>query len=89
MIEGLKPLQDILTISGEHAGVHLLLTFRNGRTEAELIRRAAEEDIRIYGMSDYRIRERGNEPPTILLGYANLTEEQIREAVKILESCFR
>ncbi len=89
LIEGLKPLQDILTISGEHAGVHLLLTFRNGRTEAELIRRAAEEDIRIYGMSDYRIRERGNEPPTILLGYANLTEEQIREAVKILESCFR
>ena len=85
LLDGLKPMSDILTVSGEHAGVHLLLTFRNGMTEEELIKRAAKEEIRVYGLSDYRIRETGEEKPTILLGYANLTEEQIRDAVKILE----
>lgn len=89
LIEGLRPLSDILSISGEHAGVHLLLTFQNGRREEELIGMAAEEDIRVYAMSDYRIRECKNEKATILLGYANLTEEQIREAAKILNMCFR
>ncbi len=89
LLDGLKPMSDILTVSGEHAGVHLLLTFRNGMTEGELVERAAKEEIRVYGLSDYRIRETGEEKPTILLGYANLTEEQIRDAVKILEGCFR
>ncbi len=89
LLEGLKPMSDILAISGEHAGVHLLLTFENGMEEEELIERAEREDIRVYGMSDYRIRKNGEERPTILLGYANLTEEQIGEAVKLLNRCWR
>ncbi|MCI8666399.1 MAG: PLP-dependent aminotransferase family protein [Dorea sp.] len=89
LLEGLKPMWDILTVSGEHAGVHLLLTFQNGLTETELIQRAAKEDVRVYGLSDYWIGETKEEKPTILLGYANLTEGQIEEAVEILERCFR
>ncbi len=89
LLEGLKSMSDILTISGENAGVHLLLTFRNGMTEKELIERAGKEDIRVYGLSEYRIRKDREEKPTILLGYANLTEEQIREALGILNRCFR
>lgn len=89
LLEGLKSMSDILTISGENAGVHLLLTFRNGMTEKELVERAGKEDIRVYGLSEYRIRKDREEKPTILLGYANLTEEQIREALGILNRCFR
>ena len=89
LLEGLRLMSDILDVSGEHAGVHLLLTFHNGLSETELIQRAAKEDVRVYGLSDYRIRQALEEKPTILLGYANLTEEQIREAVEILERCFR
>ena len=89
LIEELKPLLDICTISGEHAGVHLLLTFANGLTEKELIRRAQEKDIRVYGLSDYMIRYPKESSHTVLLGYANLTEEQIREAVRILTGCWR
>ena len=88
LLDGLKPMSDILTVSGEHAGVHLLLTFRNGMTEGELVERAAKEDIRVYGLSDYRIRETGKEKPTILLGYANLTEEKIREGCARLKAAW-
>ena len=76
LIEELRPMADICTISGENAGVHLLLTFQNGMAEEELIDRAARADIRVYGLSDYRIRENCEEKATILLGYANLTEVQ-------------
>lgn len=88
LIEELRPMADICTISGENAGVHLLLTFQNGMTEEELIDRAAKEDIRVYGLSDYRIRENCEEKATILLGYANLTEDQIREAARLLRDCW-
>ena len=89
LIGELKPLMDICSISGEHAGVHLLLSFRNKMTEEELIKRAAMADIRVYGLSDYRIKEKKEDKATILLGYANLSEEQIRSAVRLLITCWR
>lgn len=80
LIEELRPLLDFCQISGEHAGVHLLLTFQKEISEQELIRAAAKKEIRVYGLSDYCIEKSHQRRPTILLGYANLTETQIREA---------
>ena len=54
----------------------------------ELIKLAKEKNIRIYGMSEYYIEKRDSENPTILLGYANLTEEEIREALNELKKVF-
>ena len=88
LIEELKPVSELCSISGEHAGVHLLLTFENGMTEEELIQKAKERDIRVYGLSDYCIGAEDRTEPTILLGYANLTEEQIKEAIGILRKCW-
>ena len=97
LIEELHPLLGKCSISGEHAGVHLLLTFRGEKTEEELIQEAARAGVRVYGLSDYRIggeqaggREEQKERhgATILLGYANLTEEQIEKAVGILVKCW-
>ncbi len=83
LIKGLAPLTGRCRISGEHAGVHLLLTFDGGEDEEELIRLAGREGIRVYGLSDYII-EGKPEKATILLGYANLSEEEIKEAAGIL-----
>lgn len=83
LIKGLAPLAGRCKISGEHAGVHLLLTFGGDVTEEELIQRAKKEGIRVYGMSDYMIGEK-KEDATVLLGYANLSEKEIQEAAEIL-----
>lgn len=88
LIDALRPLLGICHISGEHAGVHLLLTFENGKTEEELILRAEERGIKVYGLSDYRICKDAAARPTVLLGYANLSEEQIKDAVSILAECW-
>lgn len=83
LIKGLQPLANMCRISGEHAGVHLLLTFDGKVTEEALIGKAREAQIKVYGLSDYIIGEKKKEA-TVLLGYANLSEDEIREAAEIL-----
>lgn len=87
----LKKMGDSFQISGEHAGVHLLLRFEDGRKEEELIRKAKESGIRVYGLSQYCIKPDKNEEgqATILLGYANMSEEAIREAAALLKTAWK
>lgn len=84
LLLGLKPLETRCRISGEHAGVHLLLTFQNGEKESTLIEKAEKADVKVYGLSDYYTEDSKEGAATILLGYANMKEEEIRDAVKIL-----
>ena len=58
-------------------------------SEQELIQAAAEEGIRVYGLSDYQIHPGKEDQATILLGYANLTEGEIREAAGRLVEVWR
>ena len=71
-------------IAGEYAGVHLLMSFADHVSESELVRRAENAEVKVYGLSDYCIGE-NHRSATILLGYANLSEEEIREATAILK----
>ncbi len=86
LLEELKKFHDICKVHGENAGVHVLLTFTNGMTEAEAIRRAADESVTIYGLSRYYVGEaKQPEAATVILGYANMPEEEIRQAVERLQ----
>ena len=102
LLEELKYFQDICTVSGENAGVHVLLTFHNGMTEEEAVRRAAESGIGVYGLSRYFIdgkimgrclaKEWSGTPQvcshTVILGYANVPEEAIHDAVRRLRDAW-
>lgn len=85
----LKTFQKICTISGENAGVHILLHFVGDMTEEELIRKAAEKGVRVYGLSQYYIDPPDGLKPTIMLGYANISEAKMKEAVKLLEEAWK
>lgn len=88
LLGSLKSLQDRCGISGENAGVHLLLQFKNGMTEETLIQLAAECGVKVYGLSEYYIEPQNSTQATILLGYANMNEEKIKEAVEILDKAW-
>ena len=51
LLSCLKEIDADFTVSGENAGVHLLLHFHNGKTEEEMIRSAAEKNVKVYGLS--------------------------------------
>ena len=86
LISSLRKMKEILEISGENAGVHLLLHFKTDNSEKDLIEKAAKQGVRVYGLSEYCVKD--NEDSTgkavILLGYANMNEERIRVAVQLL-----
>ena len=79
----------LFRISGEHAGVHLLLHVLNGMTEEELIGRAKTRGIRVYGLSEYYVEPQKKAGATVLLGYANMSEEKIVKAVSLLAKAWK
>lgn len=82
----LKDLESEFDIKGEYAGLHVLLINKKGRTEGWLLERAREVGVGVYGISAYFIHPQHNVcPPTIVLGYANLNEEQIKTGITLLK----
>ncbi len=85
----LKELESRFAIAGENAGLHVLLTHKGGMEEAELEQRAAEAGVKVYGLSRYFIHPEHNRyPSTVVLGYANLTEGEIRDGVRRLKKAW-
>lgn len=86
LLTALRPLEKDFLVSGEYAGLHLLLTHRRA-PERELVRLAGEAGARVYGLSSYFIGEpeKGNGSRTVLLGYASLTEKEILQGAERLK----
>lgn len=86
LMSALKPLIDSerCTISGENAGVHLLLHFHGRTSEEQLIEQARQQGIKVYGLSEYYVETDKKGEPTIILGYATMDEEKIKTAAEIL-----
>lgn len=83
----LKPLEKRFEITGEFAGLHVLLKDRKKETERSLLEKAAEKGVRVYGLSGFYMEEsQAKETSTIVLGYAGLTEEKIRRGVELLRN---
>lgn len=90
LLAAIRPLEQDFDISGEYAGIHILMTGKRGQQEEELIRRAAEAGVRVYGLSSYYIHPEHNlHPATVVLGYASLSMEQIDAGARLLLDCWR
>ncbi|MBC5688284.1 PLP-dependent aminotransferase family protein [Mediterraneibacter sp. NSJ-55] len=94
LLNCLKETKIKCSISGENAGVHLLLHFSD-MEEAVLIEKAAQRGIKVYGLSEYFVGDRKEKEEqmrkkeaVILLGYANMGEQKIQEAVKLLKEAW-
>lgn len=87
----LREMKGDFTVSGENAGVHLLLHFTGRVSEKEMIERAAEAGVKVYGLSEYCVEKKEDvkeDETVILLGYANMGEEKICQAVRLLEKAW-
>ncbi|MGG3522084.1 PLP-dependent aminotransferase family protein [Bacillus pseudomycoides] len=70
-------------VIGEDSGLHILLKVHNKMLEEELIKRAAENSIKVYPVSMY-YKEGTTSKNTVLLGFAILSEAEIEEAIQLL-----
>ena len=84
------------TVSGAHAGMHLLVTANNGLSASEMKLRAAAMGIRVYTLKELTIREERMGLPahlakdrTVVLGFGGLKTDELRAGLRILRSCWR
>lgn len=84
LLQTLKIFHDRIIIEGEHAGLHLVVYFKTSLTEKELLDLAAGNGIRLYGLNRHYITPNTGTLPGILLGYANLSEEEIKKGTLAL-----
>lgn len=87
LLECLQSFEKRFVISGEHSGLHLLLTTRGTDSEEELLQKAAEKGVRVYGLSE-SIVEATPERATVLLGFGGLTPEEIVEGTRLLREAW-
>ena len=84
-----EEMSEICSCFGEHVGIHLLLRFHNGISEDEAVERAKSAGIRVYGLSEFFVQEKKETEAVVLIGYATLTEEEIKEALQILSRIWK
>ncbi len=89
LVSCINSLLPYVEITGDSAGLHLLLNVHNGMDEKELEQRAADYQVKIYGITRYY-----SQPPeepreaTLLLGFATLNLEEIPKAVTLLKEAW-
>lgn len=80
------------TISGENAGLHILLTSRKHIPEKKLTEAAAREGVKVYGISKDCMRKESAEGlsygGTVLLGYGALEEQELEKGIQLLKKAW-
>lgn len=89
MLEELEDFAEDFTVTGENAGLHLLLTARRGQTERGLVEAAQSKGVRVYGLSENLVGTTGEYPgDTVLLGYGGLGQEDIKKGLALLRQAW-
>ncbi|MGN1148740.1 MAG: PLP-dependent aminotransferase family protein [Lachnospiraceae bacterium] len=96
LLQELKPFHKKFRISGEHAGLHLLLICRDENiAEQELVRRASEVGVKVYALSDACMEGEAEGQDhiwhghaTVILGYGGMKIEEIREGMAKLKQAW-
>jgi GntR family transcriptional regulator/MocR family aminotransferase len=89
VMECLRPFQKAFAIRGEYAGLHVLLEDKRGYGEERLAALAKQADCKVYAMSDYRIDRASQQKATMIIGYADLSEEQIVQGMERLKNAWQ
>lgn len=72
-----------VTIRGVAAGLHLVALLPRGADERQVVRAAADRDVRLYPLGTYWQKRPKRAPHGLVLGYAHLTEAEIDDGVAV------
>ena len=85
LIEYLKnAFNDNVTISGDSTGLYVVADFQNIDFSEDLMKKIHQQNIRIYRVEDHAIIK-GKHTNKIILGYGNLTTDEIKVGVERLK----
>ncbi|MED3561287.1 PLP-dependent aminotransferase family protein [Bacillus xiapuensis] len=77
-----------VVITGDQAGMHILISVPLSKSEDQLKQIAAKDNIAIYPVSDYLLSPIENKYPTFLLGFGGIPFDQIEKGIHQLMKCW-
>ena len=83
-----REMGDRVTIIGGEAGLHLLVSVNDDRSQEELIAAAAEQGVRVYPTKRYWDGEPLSYPNAVLLGYSSIGREAVPEGIARLRKAW-
>jgi GntR family transcriptional regulator / MocR family aminotransferase len=75
-------------ITGDQAGMHILISLPLSKSEERLKKVAAESSIAIYPVTDYLLKPIEYKYPTFLLGFGGIPLEKIEDGIHQLMQCW-
>jgi len=82
-----KEFGDAITISGTDTGMHLHVTVRNGMKEPELLAKALENGVKVYGTDRMRLLGPAY-PASVMIGFSAIAFEDIAPGVLALRKAW-
>ncbi|KAB0442684.1 MocR-like pyridoxine biosynthesis transcription factor PdxR [Lysinibacillus fusiformis] len=79
---------DKMKIYGDSGGLHLLLEPNNNMSEDELIEKATIKGVKVYPTSIFYATPSEELAPKVMLGFANLNEEEIFQGIELLNKAW-
>lgn len=73
-----------LSIQGDEAGLHFILTIDTNILEKELIDRLKQKSIEVRGLHDFSIKHLPTHKPKLVIGYSGIPLNDIEKAIKYL-----
>jgi GntR family transcriptional regulator/MocR family aminotransferase len=74
-------------ITGRAAGLHLVMWLPPGTDAAQVVETAAARDLRVADLQGYRAVADPDAPPALVIGYGNIPDTAVPDAVRILATC--
>lgn len=81
IMKRLKPYETELTVSGEQAGMHFVLTVTNGRTLDDCLKRAKTRDLKIEPMKTY---DKNHTDVSFVIGFGSIPFSQLESHMDVL-----
>lgn len=92
LLSRLSAFEKEFVISGENAGLHLLVKSRSHIPERELLEAALKEGVKLYGISDACMGQAENSrmifEGTVLLGYGAMEKQELSEGIEALKKAW-
>lgn len=79
---------DKVIIHGKNAGLHILLEFKNGLSEDEIIIRAKKYGVIVNSVSIFWIKPQNYSNNMIMLGFGEIPEDDIIQGIKTLNEAW-
>ncbi|MBQ8822852.1 MAG: PLP-dependent aminotransferase family protein [Lachnospiraceae bacterium] len=89
LLQELEPFREQFEISGENAGLHVLLKSKRKLTESALLAASEQEEIKVYGLSGALVDSKDSEErSTVILGYGGLSLDEIKLGIERLKKAW-